>query len=455
MYAHIPLLSMCFYRTLTSKAIKDLPGQFTTYGSSYVNTKLSGIQDNNPMVQYSGITKEGNFSDDKKSKLTFTHNLAEVDNIYSPIYVFLTVWLDINGNQILDTGTEEEEFVEEITIVQYPPMSVVAEWSTLRSIYVNGVVHSKSSDDNSYNVIYNGHRLGNSSGVRNEDNQSDMGGVNNTKINYPMYVISVSAFGPNDKFAGPTVNADGSLNINNIKTDYNYIIGDPRQRTPDRELDYDDSYSMYDKHWTSAYAISYDTNGQVNKDEDGNVIYETSNRKLTYYYPTASEGNSFQIVAPKFRIVSFNNASRQLCTPHGAAMRCATMQEDGFPAGRWRLPTIAEIQYVLLLQNKEVISPVFTSGSSYYASASYSDLNKTTLVTLQENKQSKAVNWQTRNGNNISVRCVYDEWYWGSEREAKPNPNPGSNQTQTVKDYLNKTTYGDEYLFTWGDKQIW
>ena len=136
-------------------------------------------------------------------------------------------------------------------------------------------------------------------------------------------------------------------------------------------------------------------------------------------------------------------------------MRCATMQEDGFPAGRWRLPTIAEIQYVLLLQNKEVISPVFTSGSSYYASASYSDLNKTTLVTLQENKQSKAVNWQTRNGNNISVRCVYDEWYWGSEREAKPNPNPGSNQTQTVKDYLNKTTYGDEYLFTWGDKQIW
>ena len=41
-----------------------------------------------------------------------------------------------------------------------------------------------------------------------------------------------------------------------------------------------------------------------------------------------------------------------------------------------------------------------------------------------------------------SVRCVYDEWYWGSEQEAAVNQN-------------SQPTQGDYYYYTWGDKQIW
>jgi hypothetical protein len=43
----------------------------------------------------------------------------------------------------------------------------------------------------------------------------------------------------------------------------------------------------------------------------------------------------------------------------------------------------------------------------------------------------------------ISVRCVYDEWFWGSAREAKENPDADRTPDN-----------GDEYLFTWGDKEI-
>ena len=47
----------------------------------------------------------------------------------------------------------------------------------------------------------------------------------------------------------------------------------------------------------------------------------------------------------------------------------------------------------------------------------------------------------TISGSNGSVRCVYDEWYWGSNRDAKKNT------AATIED-------GEEYLFTWGDKPL-
>lgn len=39
-------------------------------------------------------------------------------------------------------------------------------------------------------------------------------------------------------------------------------------------------------------------------------------------------------------------------------------------------------------------------------------------------------------GADHSVRCVYDEWYWGSEQEAIVNPGTAA-------------TDGDHYLYTW------
>ena len=162
-----------------------------------------------------------------------------------------------------------------------------------------------------------------------------------------------------------------------------------------------------------------------------NFATDHNGNKLTYYYPTNGHDNTFQVVAPKFRIVSFNNASTKACDTHGAALRCATLQEDGIPAGRWRLPTVAEIKYIIKLQQAGAIQAIFTSGSSYYATASFSNANEDRLITLTLDGNSYI--WNSLNSG-ISVRCVYDEWYWGSEPEAKKN-----------------SSVEGGYEFTWGD----
>ena len=97
-------------------------------------------------------------------------------------------------------------------------------------------------------------------------------------------------------------------------------------------------------------------------------------------------------------------------------MRCASYQEDGFPAGRWRLPTTAEVQFVIGLQGQNLIPDLFYNGNSYHSST---DLVKTT-----KDGGFDSYNDTDKTG---SVRCVYDDWYWGSEREAKENPNPTTN----------------------------
>ena len=242
-----------------------------------------------------------------------------------------------------------------------------------------------------------------------------MPGTNSTTGANPtyMYVVNVSSLKGTDGFYYNTDN-----NNNGPQTWYNYIIGDPRQRINDTDLN-DDGYDM-DQHWVTAP----DVNG--------------IQRKLQNYYPTSTAEGAFQVIAPKFRIVSFHGNGHRYHNYEGAKMRCASYQEDGFPAGRWRLPTYAEIQFVIKLQEDRVISPIFFGSSKYFSATNQItyNANGSTYMNFQDNSPG------TINGSNGSVRCVYDEWYWGSEREAQENPaaNPPA---------------GEEYLFTWGDEPIW
>ena len=122
-------------------------------------------------VDYKGNITSNNFSldRDRNGILLFNHNIP--DNIYSPIYITLTVWLDLIRNKSLDEA--EEEYIREIEIIQYPMMYVVRDTSDLRSVYVNGMQnHSidNGSLDNT-NRIGN-YRVGSAAGVRNHDNNN-------------------------------------------------------------------------------------------------------------------------------------------------------------------------------------------------------------------------------------------------------------------------------------------
>ena len=393
-------------------------------GDAPVQRDLSRfIQESDFSLSASGTSLTFNFPKAEIDAYNENQTAANKYSIYSPTYIHLKVWLDINGDGEITEDLAEYEFVEYVTFVYYPAMYIEPDLSNPYSIYVNNVQHNNQTTDYSIKVGNKTHVLGHIPGVS---------GSWGTKDSY-MYTVTVSSFASGNTFKAH----DGK--------DYPYIIGDPRQRTSDLELD-DDGQSNIASNWASANAVVMDENGNAVKDANGNIQYVQ--RSLQYYYPTATEGNSFQIVSPKFKIVSFHSSGWGNITSKGAEMRCATFQEDGYPAGRWRLPTEAEIMFIVDLQKAEVISDIFYGGSKYFSAT---EVNNTTRWRINY-PSNGTPSWETNTTG--SVRCVYDEWFWGSDRESKRNPNYNENYDNDGVDN-NANHANNEYLFTWGDRQIW
>ena len=65
---------------------------------------------------------------------------------------------------------------------------------------------------------------------------------------------------------------------------------------------------------------------------------------------------------------------------------------------------MAEFEYVQLLSSNGIIPQLYTSGSQYWTA--------TTAYTYGSG---------TSNNSSAFVRCVYDEWYWGSGQISNMN----------------------------------
>ena len=105
-----------------------------------------------------------------------------------------------------------------------------------------------------------------------------------------------------------------------------------------------------------------------------------------------------------------------------ARKRCASYQEDGYPAGRWRLPTKAEIEYVVNLSAWGKIPILFgymqgTTQYTNYTKAYYWSANGATYVVARTGETGS-----DNTTANVSVRCVYDTWYW-DDKIANANKN--------------------------------
>lgn len=140
-------------------------------------------------------------------------------------------------------------------------------------------------------------------------------------------------------------------------------------------------------------------------------------RSLSYYYPTRSTDEAKSIISPKFRIASSYGLTSSISITN-ARYRCASYQEDGYPAGRWRIPTAAEIKYIVTLSARGFITILFNDDGNYWAANGY--------IYVPDYDNGGSVTQTT--GSSAYVRCVYDEWYWGSEPIA------------------------DKTKFTWGDE---
>ena len=232
-------------------------------------------------------------------------------------------------------------------------------------IYIKAYPNDVDDDYKGYVYVYNYNTVDSSNDWRSVRGASDGGNTSNKNPN--MYVITVSALDNND-----------------------YILGDPRKT----------SY------------ISGSTSGwNINNVDD-------NNKRLNYYYEAKTDANAEYIIAPRFRMASSHGKCNGDISYTDAKRRCAAYQEDGYPAGRWRVPTTAEFKYIAKLSSENKIPHLYSNNGKYWTSTEYCTYSTSGTVTEGNNTNGDAF-----------VRCVYDEWYWGSEQ------------------LTNKT------VFTWGDAQ--
>ena len=159
-------------------------------------------------------------------------------------------------------------------------------------------------------------------------------------------------------------------------------------------------------------------------------IYAIGDPRSETYYQFRSELNATQykatredaenIISPIYKIASSWGQTSTI-SENQALKRCASYQEAGYPAGRWRIPTKAEVEYIINLSEDGKIPRLFNVNGNYWTSTGV--YNTSSGMTER---------------NSAFVRCVYDVWYWG-------------NQTIETDEY-NTDNYTNNQ-FVWGDAE--
>lgn len=180
---------------------------------------------------------------------------------------------------------------------------------------------------------------------------------------------------------------------------------------------------MYRISVTSVTGLDYTIGDTRLWGESQNV---TTLNLLSNYMETAAINED--MIAPEFMVASSVGKTQDLSFKY-AATRCAAYQESGYPAGRWRLPTKAEIFFLINLSQKNKIPSLFTpedalsAGGYWCSSGVVYPLTNGTVQYLDFDAAS------SYHGNTNYPRCIYDTWYWGQEPDADHLTTWGGYQT--------------------------
>lgn len=397
--------------------------------------------------QYNGAANpERNGTGTTLLKTTKDANGKEMDE-WSIVNAEITI---IHKDELEAGRLDNTRFQQTIYITQYPPMYIEAELSTAEEL-------SDGTKKGSYVFVNNNHAAidGNA--------RWKTVTVAGTNSNPNMYVVTISQLD------------DTSLQI-----------GDPRTLEVNNNLSSDASADKSSPWKTSTGSIfrvqdestahKYDWEHY----EDPYTIDAPYSNGLSNYYPTDEStgfGSKENFVAPKLRIASSFGSVPGQFGREMARRRCAAYQEEGYPAGRWRLPTLGEIKFITQLSSSGRIPTLFTQwnaqavysgipivhsdGTVYYNYPHYWCAQGAAYIDGQNNGEVglfpaklyidngtgfynvgsayyprwiKAPPVDARfdaaavegNAVQVAVRCVYDEWYW--------------------------TDKCDKNVFTWGDR---
>lgn len=267
---------------------------------------------------------------------------------------------------------------ETIVFTQYPPIYIGGHQST-GYVYVNEYSYGSNNYDRAWDDRGSSswdYYLGNITA-----SAGSLTGTGTNK-NPNLYTITITSF-----------------------TDDQYQIGDPRSKTPDNL-------------------------------RDGNT---TTLNSLTNYYPTSSTVSE-NVISPQFQIASsygvinYNGNTLWYLTYDQAKRRCASYQEDGYPAGRWRMPTYAEVRFIMSLSQEEKIPSLF----NFYPNRQGNDTEGYWVangkIVMLNNQLQFSTNY---NDEDTAIRCVYDTWYWG--------------KTHATGDNADTKLWGDATNFSWNN----
>lgn len=425
------------------------------------HTKLHGWirqkDENNYYLDFNGqpsgneVYEPSNWLSNTSTSIVLNHSLvndySQDDFDYSPY----TIDFDIVHADLADDPTSHtySQYLRHITIVQRP------------AIYIEKLLNRDTeiipiNSDNPYGyrdgtlpwadkpwgyVYVNGGRF-----VRWDKKDNAVSSdpffsltTNNTKKEYQWQTVWYTG-GSRDLF---------DIHVTVLPEDSQFVIGDPREDEVNN-LDSEDLYPNLYKFtvdgknsteiWNNLVILERVRIGTDEYKETSPGVYQRigfneadalygdePRRSLKWYYPTEKSTRTENMLAPSYRIASkfggtefggnyFGDISKDY-----AEYRCAAYQEDGLPAGRWRLPTKAEIHFIAQLSAKRAFEPLFSNATYWSANgaiqvnnSSVSNSNKTTAL----------------------LRCVYDSWYWDKldGREGDPRRD-------------------DPTVFIWGDRE--
>lgn len=315
---------------------------------------------------------------------------------YSPYTIFLELWHA--------DGIYSAEFVRTVKITQYPGVYIVAEMNSDPRVSTEGGNDDVENTTKAWmNYEHNGYVF--IDGARRTRNvlPDGTGGL------YDALVKEMQKLGYTGGDSGTahpylqwlqwrTVNfTGGNKNMYNIVVtvlpeNSDFVIGDPRTKEPDNlnngagETGYGgEANGGFD--FTTSFA-------------PGIPIGGGAERPLTYYYPAENSTRTENMIAPGLRVASkFGGMEYGKADQRAATYKCATYQEDGYPAGRWRLPTLAEIKFITTLQAQKTFVTLFGT-TTYWCVHGAVTVNSNGTVSVNKNETMAL------------ARCVYDSWYW-------------------------------------------
>ena len=334
--------------SLTIPVISSHPLTIIAYGGGTGNPTAQYQNYSSSTPTSGNLTRSNTFSTGTyymltasgNDKVTVSHTfVTNIDDMQPKDVAPITYKFRIQHNS--GDADEDAKYYKDITVKQYPSMYVYSFSSASNTVFVNSKESGTAYNNNSLTL------------------GSVRGGAGGGGVNIVVSVSSLSGLTQTQAYS-------------------NWVIGDPRV----------------------LLSSSYPTDPYGSGTWAANDLGNDSNNYISDYKYAGLSATNF--IAPKFMIASSYGANTGKGTWRTNAERCAAYQENGYPAGRWRLPTEAEIQFVGILEGNNILPSIFQGGSGYWA-----------------NSGRWFNNGSFSNGSSTadhSVRCVYDLWYWGDDK---------------------------------------